>query len=78
MSVAGKLATIVGAAGTGAWVTLDAWTAAATVALVTVVAAGLLVWVLASAERTTRLRSLITASRGEHRRSAKNQVSTRN
>lgn len=70
MSMTGKAAAIAGAAGTGTWVALNGWTAAAIVALVTLVAAALLVWVLASAERTARLRSLIIASRSQRRRSA--------
>ena len=52
-----------GVAGTGTWITVTGWPAAAAAGTVLMVGGVLVCWVLASDERTARVLSLIAALR---------------
>lgn len=67
MSVVAKGAAVAGSAGAGTWITLTGWPAVAAVALALVAGIAILLWVIASDERTSRVLSLISALRFQRR-----------
>jgi hypothetical protein len=63
----GAAAGVATAAGTGMWISLDGWPAAAAVGVAIAAGVALLLWVLASDARTGRMLSLIAAVRIQRR-----------
>jgi hypothetical protein len=61
------VATTAAAAGTGTWISVDGWPAAAAVCGAVVVIVVFLLWVLASDARTGRVLSIIAALRFQRR-----------
>jgi len=65
--VKGAGAGVATAAGTGTWISLDGWPAAVVAGAAVVACVALLLWVLASDERTGRVLSIIAALRFQRR-----------
>jgi len=63
MTAAKSMLTAVGTVGTSAWISMTGWPAIATVCAMAIAGAAIICWVLCSADRTDRLRTLILALR---------------